>query len=140
MSVASRAIFSNFFEEQSTQNHPQYLSGLSRALFPTTFLEIAVYVRREEQYVQTLELLLLLLFFSFLKSFSTYWLKIEPALLSHLALTFCHPSFEGVLNATIALPNNLTSFVLWKPESLVKNKDEINTYLNRGQNVPKMCV
>ena len=43
MSVASRAIFSNFFEEQSTQNHPQYLSGLSRALFPTTFLEIAVY-------------------------------------------------------------------------------------------------
>ena len=44
MSVASRAIFSNFFEEQSTQNHPQYLSGLSRALFPTTFLEIAVYV------------------------------------------------------------------------------------------------
>ena len=63
MSVAFRAIFSNFFEEQSTQNHPQYLSGLSRALFPTTFLEIAVYVRREEQYVQTLELLL---FFSFL--------------------------------------------------------------------------
>ena len=26
-----------------TQNHPQYLSGLSRALFPTTFLEIAAY-------------------------------------------------------------------------------------------------
>ena len=44
MSVASRTIFSNFFEEQSTQNHPQYLSGLSRALFPTTFLEIALYV------------------------------------------------------------------------------------------------
>ena len=44
MSVASRAIFSNFFEEQSTQNHPKYLSGLSRALFPTTFLEIAVYI------------------------------------------------------------------------------------------------
>ena len=40
---ASRAIPSNFFEEQWTQNHPQYLSGLSRALFPTTFLEIAVY-------------------------------------------------------------------------------------------------
>ena len=40
--MASRAIFSNFFEEQSTQNHPQYLSGLSRALFPTTFLETAV--------------------------------------------------------------------------------------------------
>ena len=34
---------SNFFEEQKTQNHPQCLSGLSRALFPTTFLEIAVY-------------------------------------------------------------------------------------------------
>ena len=43
MSMASRAILSNFFEEQWTQNHPQYLSGLSRALFPTTFLEIAVY-------------------------------------------------------------------------------------------------
>ena len=43
MSMASRAILSNFFEEQWTQNHPKYLSGLSRALFPTTFLEIAVY-------------------------------------------------------------------------------------------------
>ena len=43
MSMASRAILSTFFKEQWTQNHPQYLSGLSRALFPTTFLEIAVY-------------------------------------------------------------------------------------------------
>ena len=42
MSMASRAILSNFFEEQWTQNHPQYLSGLSRALFPTTFLETAL--------------------------------------------------------------------------------------------------
>ena len=42
MSVASRAILSIFFEEQCTQNHPHYLSGLTRALFPTTFLEIAV--------------------------------------------------------------------------------------------------
>ena len=33
---------SNFFEKQWTQNHPQYLSGLSRALYPTTFLKIAV--------------------------------------------------------------------------------------------------
>ena len=32
------------FEEKLTQNHPQYLSGLSHALFPRTFLEIAVYV------------------------------------------------------------------------------------------------
>ena len=39
---ASRAIPLNFFEEQSTQNQPKYLSGLSRALFATTFLEIAV--------------------------------------------------------------------------------------------------
>ena len=31
-------------QEQRTENHPQYLSGLSRALFPTTFLEIAVNV------------------------------------------------------------------------------------------------
>ena len=43
MSVASRTILSNFFEEQCPQSHPQYLSGLSRALFLTTFLEIAVY-------------------------------------------------------------------------------------------------
>ena len=35
-------ILSNFFEEQRTQNHPQCLSGPSHALFPTTFLEIAV--------------------------------------------------------------------------------------------------
>ena len=36
-------ILSNFFEKKRTQNHPQCLSGLSRTLFPTTFLEIAVY-------------------------------------------------------------------------------------------------
>ena len=42
MSMASPAILPNFFEKQWTQNHPQYLSGLSRALYPTTFLEIAV--------------------------------------------------------------------------------------------------
>ena len=41
--MASLAIVWNFFEKQWTKNHPQYLSGLSRALFPTTFLEIAVY-------------------------------------------------------------------------------------------------
>ena len=35
-------ILSNFFEKQRTQNNPQCLSGLSRALFTTTFLEIAV--------------------------------------------------------------------------------------------------
>ena len=34
-------IISNFSVEKWTQNHPQCLSGLSRALFPTTFLEIA---------------------------------------------------------------------------------------------------
>ena len=37
-------ILSNFFQEWRTQNHPQCLSRLSRALFPTTFLEIAVYL------------------------------------------------------------------------------------------------
>ena len=42
ISMAPLAILSNFFEEQWTKNHPQYLSGLSRALFPTTFLEKAV--------------------------------------------------------------------------------------------------
>ena len=43
--MSSSAILSNFFEEERTQNYPQYLSGLSRALFPTTFLEIAVYAQ-----------------------------------------------------------------------------------------------
>ena len=42
--MASPAILSNFFGEQWTQNHPQYLSELSRALFQTTFLKIAVYM------------------------------------------------------------------------------------------------
>jgi len=42
MSVASCTILSNFFEEQCPQSHAQYLSGLSRGLFPTTFLKIAV--------------------------------------------------------------------------------------------------
>ena len=41
--MASRAILWNFFEKQWTQNHPQYLSRLPHALFPRTFLEIAVY-------------------------------------------------------------------------------------------------
>ena len=36
-------ILSHFVEEKRTQNHPQCLSGLLCALFPTTFLEIAVY-------------------------------------------------------------------------------------------------
>ena len=39
-------ILSNFFKERRTQNHPQCLLGLSRALFPTTFLETAVYVSK----------------------------------------------------------------------------------------------
>ena len=42
-STASCAILSNFFEELRTQNRPQYLSGLSRALFSTTFLEIGLH-------------------------------------------------------------------------------------------------
>ena len=41
--MAPSAIVWNFFEKQWTKNHPQCLSGLSRALFPTTFLEIAVF-------------------------------------------------------------------------------------------------
>ena len=49
MSTASPAILSNFFEKQWAQNHPQYLSGLSRALFLTTFLEIAVYMCKKKQ-------------------------------------------------------------------------------------------
>ena len=57
MSVASCAILSNFFEEQGRQNHPKYLSGLSRTLFPTTFLETAVYatVRRLTNRIHALE-------------------------------------------------------------------------------------
>ena len=43
-SMASRAILSNFFEEQRTHTMTQQcFSGLSRALSKTTFLEIAVY-------------------------------------------------------------------------------------------------
>ena len=42
-SMASHAILSYFFEEHWTKNHLQYLSGLSCALFLTTFLEKAVY-------------------------------------------------------------------------------------------------
>ena len=37
LSMTSRAILSNFFEEQWIQNHPQYLSGLSNALFRQPF-------------------------------------------------------------------------------------------------------
>ena len=44
MSLASSAILSNFFEEQCTQNHPQYLSGLSHGLSPKLFLKKAVYI------------------------------------------------------------------------------------------------
>ena len=47
--MASSAILANFFEEQWTQNHAQYLSALSRAL-PTTSLEIAVYARFSSQF------------------------------------------------------------------------------------------
>ena len=36
-------LFDILLEEQCTENHPQYLSRLTRALFPTNFLEIAVY-------------------------------------------------------------------------------------------------
>ena len=37
-SMAFGVILLNFFEEQSTQNHPQCLSGCLRVLFPTIFL------------------------------------------------------------------------------------------------------
>ena len=43
ISVVSCAILSNFFEKQLRQNHPYYLPGLLRELFPTTFLKITVY-------------------------------------------------------------------------------------------------
>ena len=42
-------ILSNFFGKKRTQNHPQCRSGLSRALFPTTFLEIAVSLSRQDK-------------------------------------------------------------------------------------------
>ena len=41
-SMASRAILSNFVEAQWTQNHLQYLSGLSQALFQRSVLEKAL--------------------------------------------------------------------------------------------------
>ena len=43
MSMASPAILPDFCENSELQDHPRYISGLSRALYPTTFLEIAVY-------------------------------------------------------------------------------------------------
>ena len=43
ISMAHLAILSKSFEEMWTKNHPQYHLGLSRALFLTTFHEIAVY-------------------------------------------------------------------------------------------------
>ena len=49
------AILSNFFEKQWTQNHQQYLSGLSRALYPKTFLEIAVYVKNYSWFVRNFQ-------------------------------------------------------------------------------------
>ena len=50
---ASRAILSNFVEELLTQYYPQCLSALSRALFPPTFLEIAVGRCRKTVHGQT---------------------------------------------------------------------------------------
>ena len=43
MSMASRVII--LISVKRTENHPQYLSGLSRELFPTTILEIALSVK-----------------------------------------------------------------------------------------------
>ena len=40
MSMDSPTILSNFFEEQGTQNHPQYLAGLLCTLFATTFYNL----------------------------------------------------------------------------------------------------
>ena len=50
MPVASRAILSNL-KNSELKNNPQYLSGLSRAIYPTTFLKIAVY--RHLLYINT---------------------------------------------------------------------------------------
>ena len=48
--MAYRATLSNFLEElEGNQNNPKYLSGWSRALFPTTFLEKAVYLSMKSQ-------------------------------------------------------------------------------------------
>ena len=52
-SMASRVMLSNFFDEQWTQNHPQYLSGLSCDLFSTVFFEIeCISSRLSSQYSQ----------------------------------------------------------------------------------------
>ena len=48
--MAYRDTLSNFLEElERKQNNPKYLSGWSRALFPTTFLEKAVYLSMKSQ-------------------------------------------------------------------------------------------
>ena len=51
MSMASPAILSNFLEKQCTQKQPTILSWLSRALYPTTFLKIAVYGWKSSGYL-----------------------------------------------------------------------------------------
>ena len=50
MSMASLAILSNCFEEQWIKNHPQYLLGLSSAVYLTTFLEIAIFTCRSKAF------------------------------------------------------------------------------------------
>ena len=47
-SMPSPAILWNLVEKKWTKNHPQYLSGLSRALFPTTFFETAVCIQPDK--------------------------------------------------------------------------------------------
>ena len=96
-SQTSRAILSNFFEEQCTQNHPQYLSGLSRALFPTTFLEIAVY-----GYNAISPVMINVEIVSIYQSTKITFKRKEPSSLRH------HPSTVVEIDATVFSPLSLT--------------------------------
>ena len=95
-SQTSRAILSNFFEEQCTQNHPQYPSGLSRTLFPTTFLEIAVYGYNPISLVMiNVEIV------SIYQSTKITFKRKEPTSLRH------HPSTVVEIDATVFSPLSL---------------------------------
>ena len=49
---SNRSRFDSYSRQEQCIDHiPYYLSGLSRALFPTTFLEIAVYIHIQGTYV-----------------------------------------------------------------------------------------
>ena len=99
MSMASLAIVWNFFEKQWIKNHPQYHSGLSRALFPTTFLEIAVYRRFRASATQAKRRAArekVKLCTPLTRAFDLLWLKRKIRVYSQSKSSVVYPGFSGV--------------------------------------------